>query len=113
MQNIFIHPAEPSDAAVELYHYMRNCAPAWRMAEHAFRNYERKRAKGTYDAALARKGLSYAVETAARCYNTDHGTPDVKWHAMFPPSDRRAVAHLIMTDTENEWDVGNYWSIAA
>ena len=46
MQNIFIHPAEPSDAARELYLYATNCASAWLMAEAAFRNYERKRAKG-------------------------------------------------------------------
>ena len=113
METIFIYPAEPSDAAIELYHYMPNCAQAWRMAEQAFRNYERKRAKGTYDAVLARKGLAYAVEQAARCYIADHCTPDTKWHAMFTPADRRAVAHLIMTDTENEWSVGNYWSVAA
>jgi hypothetical protein len=98
-----------NDAARELYMYASNCADAWRMAEHAFRNYERKRAKGTYDATLARKGLSYAVETAAKEYVREFGTPGDKWRAMFTPADRAAVADAIMTDTETEWAAGNYW----
>lgn len=112
MTNLFIHPAEPSEAARELYLYMSNCADAWRQAEYTFKLYERKRAKGVYDAALARKGMTYAVETAARCYVRDNGGPGDKWHKMFTPADRAAVAHLIMTDTEAEWAAGNYWSIA-
>ena len=110
MTNVFLHPDEPSDAARELYLYAANCPPAWAQAEAAFRNYERKRAKGSYDAALARQGLRYAVETAAREYAREHGASDGKWHAMFTPADRRAVAHLIMADTEDEWAAGNYWS---
>ena len=55
----------PTAAANELYCYISNCATAWGQAEHIFRNYERKRAKGTYDATLARKGMLHAVETAA------------------------------------------------
>lgn len=110
MQSVFIHPAEPSDAARELYLYTPNCASAWLMAEQAFRNYERKRAKGAYDAALARQGLLHAVEQAAREYTREHGAPGDKWHAMFTPADRRAAAHLIMTDTEAEWASGNSWS---
>jgi hypothetical protein len=108
--NLFIYPAEPSEAARELYLYTRNCAAAWCMAEAAFRNYERKRAKGQYDAALARKGLIYAVEQAARLYTLENGAPGDKWHALFLPADRRAAAHLIMTDTEAEWACGNSWS---
>ncbi len=102
-----------TDAARELHLYLANCEPAWRMAEAAFRNYERKRAKGTYDAALARKGLSYAVEQAARLYTLENGTPGDKWHALFPPADRAIVADLTMTDAEAEWAAGNYWSAAA
>ena len=111
MVNLYLHPAEPSDAARELYIYMTtSSAAAWGAAEAAFRNYERKRANGTYDAALARKGLRYAVEIAAKEYVRDHGAPGDKWHAMLTPADRRAVAHLIMTDTEAEWAAGNSWS---
>lgn len=111
MTNMFIHPSEPSDAAQELYCYMTNCARAWRQAEHYFGNLERKRAKGAYDAALARKGLLYAVETAAKEYVREHDAPGAKWHAMFTPADRASVAHMVMTDTETEWKAGNYWSV--
>lgn len=100
----------PSDAARELYFYTANCAPAWRMAEAAFRNYERKRAKGQYDAALARQGLRYAIETAAKEYARENGGPGDKWHVLFTPADRAAAAHLTMCDAEHEWAVGNYWS---
>jgi len=101
---------ELTDAARELYFYTINCAPAWQTAEAAFRNYERKRAKGQYDATLARKGLSYAVEQAARHYVADHCAADDKWHDMFKPADRAAVADMIMNDAEAEWSVGNGWS---
>jgi hypothetical protein len=101
---------ECSDAAHELYLYTSNCAPAWAMAEAAFRNYERKRAKGTYDAALARKGLAYAIERAAREYVKDHCDAATKWHGMFTPADRAAAAHMVMTDAESEWAAGNSWT---
>lgn len=97
-----------TDEARELHLYMTNCAPAWRMAEAAFRNYERKIIKGTYDPALARKGLSYAVTTAAKEYAREHSAPG-DWSGMFPPAVRAAVADAIMSDTEHEWSVGNYW----
>jgi hypothetical protein len=100
----------PSDAARELHIWMTtSCATAWATAEQAFRNYERRRAKGTYDPTLARKGLAYAVEQAARDYVVEFCGPDERWHAIFPPADRAAVADMVMTDTENEWAVGNTW----
>jgi hypothetical protein len=101
----------PSDAARELYIWLTtSCAAAMATAEHAFRNYERKRARGVYDAALARKGLAYAVEQAARDYVSEFCGPGEHWHAIFPPADRAAVADMVMTDTENEWAIGNFWS---
>lgn len=99
-----------NDEARELYFYMTtSCARAMAAAEAAFRNYERKIAKGTYDPALARKGLAYAVTTAAKEYLREHGAPGDDWAAMFPPAVRAAVADAIMADTETEWSAGNYW----
>lgn len=96
--------------ALELYFYMTtSCARAMAAAEAAFRNYERKIAKGTYDPALARKGLSYAVTMAAKEYVREHGGPGDYWGAMFPPAARAAVADAIMANTETEWSAGNYW----
>lgn len=98
-----------NDEARELYFYMTtSCARAMAAAEAAFRNYERKRAKGTYDPALARKGLAYAVTMAAKEYAREHSAPG-DWSGMFPPAVRAAVADAIMADTEHEWRIGNYW----
>jgi len=103
--------AAPSDAARELYLYAPNCARAWGMAEHAFRNYERKRAKGVYDAALARKGILPALEYAARLYALENGAPGDRWFTMFTPSDRAQAAQMTMEDTEAEWAAGNSWLV--
>lgn len=100
-----------SEAAKELYLYMTNCADAWKEAEYTFRLLERKRAKGIYDATKARKGMVYAVETAARCYVRDHCARDDRWHKIFAPADRAAVADMVMNDAETEWAAGNYWTI--
>jgi len=100
----------PSDAARELHIWMTtSCAAAMATAEHAFRNYERKRARGAYDATLARKGLAYAVEQAARDYVAEFCGPSERWHAIFPPADRATVADMVMTDAEHEWAIGNTW----
>ena len=102
--------SNPSDAARELYIWLTtSCAAAMATAEHAFRNYERKRARGAYDPALARKGLAYALEQAARDYVREFCGPGERWHAIFPPADRAAVADMVMADTENEWAIGNTW----
>jgi hypothetical protein len=102
-----------TDTARELHLYMVNCADAWRQAEYTFRNYERKRAKGTYDPYKARAGLRYAVEAAAKLYARDHCDALTHWYDVFPAAARREVADVIMTDAEHEWSVGNFWSIAA
>ena len=96
------------DTARELHLFMANCAPAWRMAEAAFRNYEGKRQAGAYDPALARKGLAYAVTMAAKEYAREHLGDASDWCSVFPPETRQTVADLVMTDAEFEWSVGNH-----
>jgi hypothetical protein len=98
-----------NETARELHLFMSNCAPAWRMAEAAFRNYEGKRQAGAYDPALARKGLAYAVTMAAKEYAREHLGDASDWHQVFPPETRQTVADLVMTDAEFEWSVGNHW----
>jgi len=102
-------PTDLSEEARELYFYTPNCAQAWAQAEHYFRNLERKRAKGTYDPALADKGANYFVETAAKEYIREFCDKGASWHAMFPLAVRNQVAALLMRDTEAEWRAGNYW----
>jgi hypothetical protein len=103
---------DTTDAARELYLYAINHAATWQQIEAIARNYERKRAKSTYDSALAAKGLIYAAETAAKAYVRDHCDSATKWHDMFKPSDRVTVAALLRDDMESEWDAGNGWTVA-
>lgn len=103
---------DTTDAARELYLYASNDAATWRQVEAIARNYERKRAKGTYDSALAVKGLLYAAENAAKAYVRDHCDSATKWNKMFTPDDRATVAALLAADMESEWSAGNSWTAA-
>ena len=103
---------DTTDAARELYLYASNDAATWQQVEAIARNYERKRAKGTYDSALAVIGLIYAAEAAAKAYVRDHCDRATKWNKMFTPDDRVTVATLLRDDLESEWNVGNSWTVA-
>lgn len=95
------------DTQRELYIWITtSCAPAMVQHDHLARLYERRRAKGTYDRALAAKGLLHAVETGAKDYCREFGG---RWHAMFVPADRLAVAQAMRDDLEAEWACGNSW----
>lgn len=94
----------------ELYLYGENTGAVWsQMIEPAFRNYERKQAKGVYDSALAAKGLTYAADAAAKGYVREFGATGDKWHAMFSVADRRAVAEAWRDAFEAERACGNSW----
>lgn len=99
-----------SDTARELHLFASNDAAVWRAVEHLARNYERKRAKGAYNSDLARKGMAYPVEAAAKAYVRAHCDAATKWCDMFPPADRHAVAALLVDHLEGEWSVGNAWT---
>jgi len=106
--------ADPTttEAARELALYAANNERVWRAVEHVLRNYERKRARGTYCPTLARKGMLHPVEMAARDYAREYGAPGDQWHHLFTPADRAQAADLIMIDAETEWSAGNYWALA-
>lgn len=99
-----------TDAARELYFYLSNCARAMAQYEHLLRNYEKKRAKGVYNSALAVKGALHAVNAAAQSYARDHADAR-EWHKLFSTSDRAAVAFMLIDDAEAEWAAGNFWSV--
>lgn len=103
---------DTTDAARELHLYAANDAATWRQVEAIARNYERKRAKGTYDRALAVKGLLHAADSAAKAYVRDHCDSATKWHDMFKPADRAATAELLLEFLEDEWNAGNSWTVA-
>jgi hypothetical protein len=100
----------PSDAARELFMFISNDAATWRAVEHLARNYERKRAKGAYDTALACKGMAYPVESAAKAYARAHCDAGTPWHAVFPPADRHDAAAMLVEHLEGEWQAGNSWA---
>ena len=100
---------DTTDAARELYLYFTNSAPAIAQYEHLLRNYEKKRAKGVYNSALAVKGAIHAVNAAAQAYARDHADA-ADWHKLFSTSDRAAVALMLMDDAQAEWAAGNSWS---
>jgi hypothetical protein len=104
--------ATTTDAARELALFTAHNQRAWRAVEHVLRNYERKRARGTYCPTLARKGMLHPVEMAARDYARECGAPGDQWHHLFTPADRAGAAAIIMADAETEWSAGNYWALA-
>lgn len=96
-----------NDTQRELYIWITtSCARAMAQHDDLARAYERRRAKGTYDRELAAKGLLHAVETGARDYCREFGG---RWHSMFVPADRLAVAAALRDDLEDEWACGNSW----
>ena len=99
-----------TDAARELHLFASNDAAVWRAVEHLARNYERKRAKGAYNSDLARKGMAYPVEAAAKAYVRQQCDAATKWNVTFPPADRQAVAALLVDHLEGEWSAGNAWT---
>ena len=99
-----------TDAARELYFHFINSAPAMAQYEHLLRNYEKKRAKGVYNSALAVKGALHAVNAAAQSYARDHADAR-EGHKLFSTSDRAAVAFMLIDDAKAEWAAGNFWSV--
>jgi hypothetical protein len=100
--------ATTTEAARDLALYAANNERAWRAVEHVLRNYERKRARGTYCPRLARKGMLHSVDMAAREYDAANRAIG-RGGRTFTPADRAGAADLIMIDAETEWSAGNYW----
>lgn len=99
-----------NDTQRELYVWITtSCAAAMAQHDHLARLYEHRRAKGTYNRTLAAKGLLHAVGAGAKDYVHHFGGKDDRWHTMFKPADRLAVAQAMRDDLENEWACGNSW----
>ena len=72
------------------------------MHDHIARNYERKRAKGLFDRALALKGLVYCADAAAKDYKR-------VFNHWFAPAIRRECAEMLFQSIECEWACCNSW----
>lgn len=110
-----------TDTQRELYLYASNTAAIWRNVEHSYRNLERKQKRGVFDPSLAVKLLEYNATDAAKACYKEHGSsgwdtysieprpmPN-RWHDMFAPADRTAVAAALLENFTDERAAGNSW----
>lgn len=98
-----------TDDARELDLYIRNDAGFVARVEATARNYERKRAKGTYDSKRAAKGFQNLTLDAAHAYSRDFSTGR-DGARMFPRSVRLEVCESLREHLESEWGAGNFWT---
>lgn len=96
-------------AATELKLYIDNDADLYRRQRTPIdKNLVTKKARGQYKHDLAVKLFGYLVESGAKKYAKEFGTPDQPWHRMFDASTRRLVAEELARDFEAEANLGNY-----
>lgn len=101
-----------SDAARELSLYVENDGALHRQQEVPIRaNLMTKRARGQYSHAGAVKAYEYLMESGAKKYAKDHGSPGTPWHVMFTVADRRQAAEEFAKAFEVEAKLGNYDSL--
>jgi hypothetical protein len=83
-----------SDEAVasELILYLDNDEPMYRQKKAIIENLTKKFNKGTYDHKLAPKIWSYLVESAAKKYVKEHGSPGDRWFQIFDVAVRKVAA---------------------
>jgi len=67
-----------------------------------------KRARGEYDEARAIDAFMNLVESGAKKYHQEHGTPGRPWHDAFSVATRRVVAQNLAKTFEAEAGLGNY-----
>ena len=96
-------------AATELELYINNDAQLHK-AQHApiLKNLATKKARGEYKHALAVKLFGYLVESGAKKYAREFGSPGQPWHKMFDVPTRKAVAEELTKSFEAEHALGNY-----
>lgn len=95
-----------SHEATELKLYIENDGDLHRQqGSSILKNLATKKAKGTYDHALAVKLYGYLVESGAKKYSKEFGGV---WHQSFDVPTRKEVATDLTNDFESEWSAGNY-----
>ena len=91
-----------STDAGELYIWATNTASVMAMHDHLAGLYEKRKVKGTYDRALAVKGMLNCADLAAKDYKR-------QFHHWFAPSVRKECAEMLLQGIECEWNCGNSW----
>lgn len=95
--------------ARELTLYIENDANLHRQ-QHVpiLKNLATKKARSQYKHDLAVKLFGYLVESGAKKYAKDFGSPGQPWHKMFDVSTRKRVAEELTKSFEAEHALGNY-----
>ena len=97
------------EAADELELFIVNDADLYRQ-QHVpiLKNLATKKVRSQYEHDLAVKMFGYLVESGAKKYADEHGSPGQPWHKLFDVPTRRLVAENLARDFETEFELGNY-----
>lgn len=96
-------------AARELHLFIENDGLLYRQQyQPIIKNLMTKKARGQYKHDLAVKAFGYLVESGAKKYAKDFGSPTQAWHKMFDVSARKDVAEELTKGFETEAALGNY-----
>lgn len=99
-------------AARELHLFIENDGLLYRQQyQPIIKNLMTKKARGQYKHDLAVKAFGYLVESGAKKYAKDFGSPTQPWHKMFDVAARKDVSEELARDFETEAALGNYDSL--
>lgn len=95
--------------ANELKLYINNDASLHRQ-QHVpiLRNLTSKKIKSQYKHDLAVKAFGHLVESGAKKYVKEFGSPGQAWHKMFDVATRKVAAEDLTRGFEDEFELGNY-----
>jgi hypothetical protein len=98
--------------ARELMLYIENDANLHRQ-QHTpiIKSLATKKARSQYKHDLAVKAFGHLVESGAKKYAKDFGSPNQPWHKMFDTATRKLVAEQLTRGFEDEFKLGNYDSL--
>ena len=96
-------------AATDLELYINNDAQLHR-TQHVpiLKNLATKKVRSQYKHDLAVKLFGYLVESGAKKYAKEFGSPNQPWHKMFDVPTRKLVAEELTRAFEGEFELGNY-----
>lgn len=95
-------------AARELYLFIKNDGQLYRnFREPIEKNLIRKKKKGTYNEALARKAYARLMNEGAKKYARQFASPR-DWNRIFTPDTRRAAARMFEREFSEEYKVGGF-----
>ena len=97
------------DTATELKLYVDNDYDLHRrQTTSILKNLATKKVRSQYKHDLAVKAFGHLVESGAKKYAKEFGSPTQPWHKMFDASTRKHVAEALTRDFEDEFESGNY-----